>query len=37
LQSRHGDEAVREFDEMLENAGIGIVPIVPPMRWQKSE
>lgn len=26
LQSRHGDEAVHEFDEMLENAGIVIVP-----------
>jgi len=22
LQSRHGDEAVREFDEMIENAGV---------------
>jgi ribonuclease VapC len=26
LQSRHGDKAVREFDEMLENAGVGVVP-----------
>ena len=26
LQSRHGDEAVREFDEMLENAGIVVLP-----------
>ncbi|HJU17655.1 MAG TPA: type II toxin-antitoxin system VapC family toxin [Stellaceae bacterium] len=26
LQSRHGAEAVREFDEMLKNAGVVIVP-----------
>ena len=26
LQSRHGDEAVYEFDEMLDNAGIVVVP-----------
>jgi ribonuclease VapC len=26
LQSRHGDEAVHEFDEMLDNAGIVVVP-----------
>jgi ribonuclease VapC len=26
LQSRHGAEAVREFDEMLEQAGIVVVP-----------
>ncbi len=26
LQSRHGDEAVHEFDEMLENAGVVVVP-----------
>jgi ribonuclease VapC len=26
LQSRHGDEAVREFDQMLENAGVVVVP-----------
>jgi len=26
LQSRHGDEAVREFDEMIENAGVDVAP-----------
>jgi ribonuclease VapC len=26
LQSRHGDEAVHEFDEMLGNAGVVVVP-----------
>ncbi|HEU0155025.1 MAG TPA: type II toxin-antitoxin system VapC family toxin [Stellaceae bacterium] len=31
LQSRHGDEAVREFDEMLENSGIGVVPFEAEM------
>ncbi len=26
LQSRQGAEAVREFDEMIKNAGIAVVP-----------
>ena|SRR5215471_860101 len=26
LQSRHGAEAVREFDDMLESAGIAVIP-----------